>query len=274
MRTWNVESSTRDGHAAADAAIRLFGGIGSDCFDEVLLEAVNASVAADAVFVYRLTRDGPPRRYCSANRGKDNSTDPCWKAYREGIYLMDETFDEVWDRVRSSSFVIGHLTAQEVRCGVHRQTIYDRHQLLDRLSVSGLEPNGDLLALNVYRRRSEGHFLDREMARFEEVSAVLLSAVRRHGDLASGTSEKAADSTPARITHFERMLQRERPELTSRELSVCARLLVGMLYEGIAADLGVGITTVKTYRKRAFERLGIHFRNELLAIALEARRLS
>lgn len=37
-----------------------------------------------------------------------------------------------------------------------------------------------------------------------------------------------------------------------------------MSYEGIAADLGLKVPTVKTYRNRAFARLGIRFRSELL----------
>ena len=37
----------------------------------------------------------------------------------------------------------------------------------------------------------------------------------------------------------------------------------------IAADLQLSPTTVKTYRDRAFERLGIHQRHELFALALK-----
>jgi DNA-binding CsgD family transcriptional regulator len=55
------------------------------------------------------------------------------------------------------------------------------------------------------------------------------------------------------------------PALTARELDVLERLLQGMTYDGIAADMGLGVGTVKTYRARAFARLGIHFRSELFA---------
>ena len=53
---------------------------------------------------------------------------------------------------------------------------------------------------------------------------------------------------------------------------MCARLLQGMTQEGIACDLGLSLPTVKTYRNRAFSRLGIHFRNELFALALGTQR--
>ena len=61
-------------------------------------------------------------------------------------------------------------------------------------------------------------------------------------------------------------LQQAAPALTPRECEVCARLLCGMTQDGIANDLGLSLPTVKTYRNRAFARLGIHFKNELFSL--------
>ena len=60
-------------------------------------------------------------------------------------------------------------------------------------------------------------------------------------------------------------LRRRCPALTERELDVCERLLRGWSFDGVAADMVLSVATVKTYRARAFERLGIHFRSELFA---------
>lgn len=56
--------------------------------------------------------------------------------------------------------------------------------------------------------------------------------------------------------------------LPKRESEVCMRLLRGWTYDGLAVDLGISAGTVETYCDRAFERLGIHHRNELFALAL------
>ena len=72
------------------------------------------------------------------------------------------------------------------------------------------------------------------------------------------------------IRRWERKLQQVDKHLTPRELDVCARLLVGMTQDGIASDLSLSVPTVKTYRNRAFSRLGIHFRNELFALVMAA----
>ena len=58
------------------------------------------------------------------------------------------------------------------------------------------------------------------------------------------------------------------PPLTAREAQVCAGILQGLTIDGIACALDVSACTVKTYRNRAFDRLGIHFRNELFALVL------
>ena len=42
---------------------------------------------------------------------------------------------------------------------------------------------------------------------------------------------------------------------------------MGKTYDGIAATLGISLATVKTYRARAYEKLGIHFKSELFSTA-------
>ena len=52
--------------------------------------------------------------------------------------------------------------------------------------------------------------------------------------------------------------------LPRREAEVCARILYGLSSVGIALDLTVSEETVKTYRKRAYQRLSIGSERELL----------
>src|SRR5262249_42727769 len=56
--------------------------------------------------------------------------------------------------------------------------------------------------------------------------------------------------------------------LTEREKAVCLRILAGFSSEAISAELGIGLHSTLTYRKRAYEKLGISSQNELFAIAL------
>lgn len=54
--------------------------------------------------------------------------------------------------------------------------------------------------------------------------------------------------------------------LSERERDVCLGVLAGKKAEVIANDLGVAPTSVVTYRRRAYDKLGISSRGELFAI--------
>jgi DNA-binding CsgD family transcriptional regulator len=56
--------------------------------------------------------------------------------------------------------------------------------------------------------------------------------------------------------------------LTGREKDVCLRILSGLSSEAIASELGISLHSALTYRKRAYEKLGISAQNELFSIAL------
>ena len=99
-------------------------------------------------------------------------------------------------------------------------------------------------------------------------ACALLGACGAKADLKPPAGQPAPaplPTAPSTLADLRMRLLRTQADLTERELDVCARLLQGMTQEGIAADLGLGVPTVKTYRNRAFARLGIHFRNELFA---------
>ncbi|MCC7100825.1 MAG: hypothetical protein IT500_14670, partial [Rubrivivax sp.] len=49
-------------------------------------------------------------------------------------------------------------------------------------------------------------------------------------------------------------------------------VLVGMTSDGIAVDLGIGLQSVLTYRKRAYAKLGVCGQRELLSLFLNWER--
>ena len=60
--------------------------------------------------------------------------------------------------------------------------------------------------------------------------------------------------------------------LTERERDVCERILLGYTSIGIGLDLNIAPSSVVTYRRRAYEKLGIATQNELFALCLGASR--
>jgi len=68
------------------------------------------------------------------------------------------------------------------------------------------------------------------------------------------------------VSQLEERFAERHAELTLRQRQVCARAAVGMTVEATALDLGIAKTSVLTYRKRAYQRLGVTSSIELCAL--------
>ena len=65
-----------------------------------------------------------------------------------------------------------------------------------------------------------------------------------------------------RIAH---RLAQQYPELTARERVVCGYTLAGYTAEAISLILGIGVSTIITYRRRAYSRLGVSNATQMIA---------
>ncbi|MBB3273965.1 MULTISPECIES: helix-turn-helix domain-containing protein [Pseudomonas] len=128
--------------------------------------------------------------------------------------------------------------------------------MIERVSTLYLDEQQRPVLFNLYRHRDQGLFNDHELQMCEALTPGLLKLLRGH--LALSTLNRGD-------AHEQQLLQRC-PDLTIQEVNICSRLLRGMTHAGIAADLNIKESTVKTYRNRAFERLGINFRSQLFAL--------
>jgi DNA-binding CsgD family transcriptional regulator len=233
----------------------LIGSIGERDFGARGIEQLNRLLPLRWWAVYRLFDDAPPRLLAGGRfRDAADCIADSFAAYRDGLYREDASVALARERLRGGGApVMTYLHSREMR-RAHRQRIYARHGLSERLSVLGADAAGGLLAVNLYRRIDQPTISDTERDRLSAVGALLFACVSRHLALVATPEAEAGRGVLA--------------ALPRREREVCERLLRGWTHDGVAADLGLSPTTVKTYRDRAFERLSIHHRHELFALAL------
>lgn len=254
MQSWPVGASLAGAVHTALAAV--VAAIGRPHFPTAALAAFSRALGVGSWAVYQVWRERPPLMHLSASHGVADTTSPCFAIYRDdGLYQGDSSFDAVRERQPAGHPVMLRMHADEAPSTRHRDAIYVRHGMLERLSVAQAQTDGSLLAVNLYRHLPQDGFSGAEIDHFAALAPTLLAAVVRHVEWAATPS-----AMPPRAA-----LRQRCAALTERELDVLERLLRGMTYDGIAADTGLSVATVKTYRMRAFERLGIHSRSQLFA---------
>lgn len=265
MQAWQIASPPPPARPGAGwpGAPRLVEQIGEPGFAGTALALLNDDLQAASWSVYQVWPQRgaarPPVLHLSASQGVADTTGECFQAYREQLYQRDRSFDPVRRQQRPGHAMVLRMRAEEAPNDDHREIIYRRHGVLERLSVAHWdEADQSLLAVNLYHHEHQGAFTELEMERFGHLAPLLLACVRRHITLAGRLARPAQSERERLRAHC--------PALTERELDVCERLLRGWSYDGIAADMQLGVATVKTYRARAFDRLGLHFRSELFAL--------
>ncbi|MEJ8851341.1 helix-turn-helix transcriptional regulator [Variovorax rhizosphaerae] len=255
MRTWKPDPATTAGNALADSVLAL----GEGRFGATLLGNLRETLPVNSVSVYRT--GARPVIYFSASLGVPDTTRDCWRAYLSGPIAGDRTLRSNYVMpLPDAGLRLCHITAKEVPAE-HRAKVYEAHGMAERVSVVEEDADRSLFALNFYRHQHQRPLSDRQIAEFGRVGGLLLALARKHIALVQ----------PEPLVQMAERLRLHQPDLTAREIDVCVRLLQGMTQEGIAVDLGLSVPTVKTYRNRAFARLGIHFRNELFALMLDAK---
>jgi DNA-binding CsgD family transcriptional regulator len=257
MRQWSAPS-TGVSCGPQHALVGIIDELGQPGFPGVLLSQVYPLVPAASFSVYQIGSSREPRMFMSATRGVPDRTRDCWRAYLSGPYRQDRSLTGE-SGSKGEGIVLCHMDAGEVPME-HRVRVYEAHGLAERVSAVRREPDGALFALNLYRHLHQHPFTDSQVADFEALAPALVALVRKHVALIPARQDEQT------VDYWRRRLGTFEAGLTAREADVCARLLRGMTYEGVAADLRLSLTTVKTYRNRAFDRLGIHFRNELFAL--------
>lgn len=148
---------------------------------------------------------------------------------------------------------------------VLKREFYRPASICDKLAIIAPKDNS-IFIVSLLNSQEHGQFDDAAVERIAGQADVLVGLLAKHCALTCNT---ATENLLASVSTIEaRLLRAEESDanwrLTPRERQVCARILFGLTAAGIAIDLGINEYSVDTYRKRAYLRLGLATRHELL----------
>ena len=147
----------------------------------------------------------------------------------------------------------------------YRKIFFEHAGIVDKVAIA-VWVGSTCFYVNFYRTAAQGRFSNEEAGRLSSVAPVVGAMVARHCQ-----EDVAADPLQKLQTLFA--VSAPLANLTRREKDVCLRILSGYSSEAISADLGISRHSTLTYRKRAYDKLGISSQNELFGIVLRLMAL-
>lgn len=243
--TGAIENTLADALDRLGACLPL---AGTDLFLEPFLAAMEAIGAVQCmVFSYS---DGRARCLLARNFAARRKGHTLAEAYLSGWYVKDPLFREILAMADGECRVVNFAETAHHMDGDYRDLFFAQPGLHGKAAVLSVR-GGERLILNVY---SEGE------------APVLAGA---------GEAGRAALALAGRLAadHFARLSKPDYPSplsvLSKRERAVCIAILAGRKAETIAGELGLAASTVVTYRRRAYAKLGISSRAQLFSICAD-----
>ncbi|MCP3387830.1 helix-turn-helix transcriptional regulator [Bradyrhizobium sp. CCGB12] len=250
----------------SDAFADVVGAIGTPAFDQLLLKAVNAVVVVDHLTVLTYRTGENLQTLSIASRADLAQARSLTRDYVAHHHVFDPNFVDVvkLSRSRSRRIVIRRHDRARLKTKAYQRRFYSTVGIVDK--VSYLWRLGDVaFYVNLYRTVRTGHYVEGDIRCLTQLARMVGSLVRMHG----GRKRLEVALTTGNFRELvAKLVELLGPHLTAREQSVLACILTGMHTEGIALSLRIKPTTVITFRKRAYAKLGIATQTELLARCL------
>jgi DNA-binding CsgD family transcriptional regulator len=257
------------GHLAAisGALSPVADGVGSSRFLRALFDCVSEFAECDTLHLMRMRAtcaDGQSRRLEWIGSYGDNLDE-----LHRTMALYSGNFgsrDPLVGRMHESGsqdVELIQISANAIEDLEFRQSIYDVGDIHEECIVVRFS-RGTYYSLSICRARRLPPFSLTELGMLRHLGQVLLPLVELHtrqSGVAQGNSD--AIETPDALTAY---ITRNGIALSLREASVCSAFVKGMTTASFAETMGLKPSTVETYTKRAFAKLGVTSRRELLSL--------
>lgn len=261
MKRWKLRPPPPDAPVPGGLALAAIAGIGSPRLADRLLQGMQTLLPASHCTVFALQADGRILAVSTASSYGDAAGATAREYVRHGFGRQDSNM--VWlaarKTPRQSQTWMSHQFAEEVADAEYRRICYGDTGIRERTSVLLLLDDGQRIAVSFYRNLAFPGFSEAEFEKVEVCAPVLAAAVVAHVR-ATQVAPTAGSAPPAAD---EKLLA----ALPRREREVLSQILAGHTSREIAARLALSLTTVLTYRYRAFRRLGLRSQRELMVWA-------
>jgi DNA-binding CsgD family transcriptional regulator len=240
--------------AAGDIAPAVLA-IGRPDFPNILIDTLRRQAGVGHCMVFALTRTGAAS--CLLDAGNIPTGADLGAAYAGQFHESDPNRDALFEAESGAPIMLPSF-APRMYGARYRKIFFNDSDIVDKCATA-IWTGDTCFYVNFYRITSQGRFGDAERARLQAIAPAIGASVARHFQQAETLDQSLAALFATRAPLSA---------LTPREQEVCRRILLGFSSEAISQALGISLHSTLTYRKRAYERLGISSQNELFSIVL------
>jgi len=253
--------------SVAPAVAAIVASIGRDDFTARLVGLL-AAAGFDQCNVFSVDDAGSARPFFYWNRSQPLDHARRVRRYvEEGLFAQDPALRELRGR-RPDALRPRFFRSEEIADRHYRHYFFEEAGLGGK--IAAFERNAaDQVYANLYVCRARAWPQSSQLESLLLLADIVLNSILKHRELDAHVPER---ESAGRLDLVRRLLARGSARLSSREIEVCARQLAGQTSEAIALEFGIAESSVATYRKRAYEKLGICSRNDLFALCLSAAR--
>lgn len=235
---------------------KMLASIGTEDFGATVRSAIMSSTAgARRLYLFEATgREENDLQYYFC----EPSCAELFPTYNKWYQPIDPVCDAYQAAPRTSDVAILRVRPSDIASTGFRRQFYDDPGILERISI--IQRGSDSWrVMSVARHHSEGYCSDEELGTIIGLACLTLPMLPLNRKL-------PARAQKPDVVQLEERFANRHAALTLRERQVCARAAIGMTVEATALDLGIAKTSVLTYRKRAYQRLGVSSPFELCAL--------
>jgi DNA-binding CsgD family transcriptional regulator len=232
--------------------------IGSPSFPNALIGALREVSNVGHCMVFAFEEDQSAR--WALGLGNIGIGPDLGAAYAEHFYAADPNRDVILEQRSAQHPIVLPSFSRRMYSDAYRKLFFEDAEIVDKIAAA-LWVDKICFYVNFYRTVDQGKFTRSETARLASLVPALTAIVARHCQAQDVVAPvKKLENLFATADRFAR--------LAAREKEVCLRILSGYSSEAISTELGVSLHSTFTYRKRAYEKLGISSQNELFGIVL------
>jgi len=236
--------------------------IGTSRFDKLLFETMRNELGARQVVVHRYVSGADVRPIAVEEHEGYSQVRSLVHSYVRTLNGRDP-FRPLLTPSSCRETQIVRIAADEIDDLDYRRRLFVLPGIAGKLSIIVRMPN-QAISISAYRGCQGGCFSGRDQERLQPHVSTLAAIVERHCSLPVDRVERP---NVEEITEAFLSLNR-RKRLSMREAAVCARIVIGHTNESISLDLDISFHSVTTYRRRAYEKLGVTSQSELFQALL------